>query len=225
MNFDLSKTWNEFKEPRALNFLFLLLIGDGAFILLSFILWNPSIDLPLLSLEKDRGYPEFYQYVKELSIVVLLISILIKTRSFGFSVWALIFLYLLADDALSIHENFGRILSEKLKFTPSFGLRAKDYGELMTSVMAGAFFLSPLALFYARAQSMFKEVTRHLLILMLGLAFFGVVVDLVHIAVNVGRRTGLLIGAFEDGGEMVVMSFMAWYVFLLNLRTGKIETE
>ncbi len=211
----------QFKETSASTFLLLLLVIDCAFIVLHFWWWTPLLNTPLLSLEKDQGYPEIYQYIKELGIVVLLLSILTKTRVAGYSAWVLLFLYLLLDDALQIHEDYGYYISTRLDFTPALRLRAQDFGELAVSAMIAALFLPSLILFYVRGVDAFKRVTRHLLLLLLALAFFGIFVDMLHIALK-GRMISYWWGAVEDGGEMVVMSFIAWYVFLLNVRDGNI---
>jgi hypothetical protein len=43
---------------------------------------------------------------------------------------------------------------------------------------------------------------------------------MLHIALKMGREVRILLGIVEDGGEMMAMSFVAWYVFLLNVREG-----
>lgn len=45
---------------------------------------------------------------------------------------------------------------------------------------------------------------------------------MLHIALKIGRIVHLLLGVVEDGGEMIAMSFIVWYVFLLNVREGDI---
>jgi len=220
---ELVPPWKEqFKEISASTFLLLLLVADCAFIFLHFLLLTPLSYTPLLSLERDHGYPEFYQYIKELWIVVLLLSILIKTRAVGYSVWALLFLYLLFDDALQFHETFGVSIATRLEFTPFLGLQAWDFGELAVSAMVAALLLTSLILFYVRSQSTFKQATRHLLLLLLALAFFGIFVDMLHSALKMEWEVNYLLGVVEEGGEMVVMSFIAWYVFSLNVRARNI---
>jgi len=220
---ELTHPWKEqFKETSASTFLLLLLVADCAFIFLHFLLvMPPLVNTSLFSLEIDHGYPEIYQYIKEFWIVVLLLSILIKTRAVGYSVWALLFLYLLFDDALEIHEKFGGYIATRLEFTPFLGLRAQDFGELAVSAMSAAMLLTSLILPYVRGLGAFKQVTRHLLLLLLVLAFFGIFVDMLHIAL-MEWKVRYLLGVWEDGGEMVAMSFIAWYVFLLNVRDGNI---
>ena len=223
---ELFHQWKEyFKDTSASTFLLLLLVADCAFIFLNFLLWTPLLNNPLFSLEKDGGYPEIYQYIKEFWIVGLLLSILIKTRAVGYSVWVLLFIYLLLDDALQIHETFGAYIATRLELTPFLGLRAKDFGELAISAMAAALFLTPLIFFYVRGSGTFKQVTRHLLLLLFALAIFGIFFDMLHVAVNMGKKVYFLLAVVEDGGEMVVMSFIAWYAFLLSLRDGNMGSS
>ncbi len=46
------------------------------------------------------------------------------------------------------------------------------------------------------------------------LAFFGVFFDMVHVAIPWGES---LWGIIEDGGEMLTMSIIVWYVFNLKI--------
>ena len=211
-----------FQETSASVFLLLLLLADCAFIFLHFLLSTPLLNSPLLSLKKDHGYPEVYQYIKELWIVALLLFILIKTRVVGYSVWVLVFLYILFDDALRIHERLGKYIAIKLEFTPFHGIRANDFGELAVSAVAAALLLTPMLLFYMRGANPFRQVTRHLLLLLLALAFFGVFIDMIHVPPEMGQTIKHSWGAVEDGGEMIIMSLIAWYTYLLNIRNKNI---
>ncbi len=204
-------------------FLLVMLAIDLAFVFLYFLVFLTDMtNNPLFSLETDRGYPEIYQYIKAFSIVVLLGSVLLRTRVIGYSAWCLLFLYLLLDDALGIHESVGNYIAVNMAFAPAIGLRARDFGELAVSAIAATLFLIPLALFYVRGPGAFKRASEHLLLLLVALAFFGVLVDLLHVAVKLGWKVTFLLGVVEDGGEMVVMSIMAAYVFLLYGRDGNI---
>ena len=57
-----------------------------------------------------------------------------------------------------------------------------------------------------------------MLLLILALVFFGVGVDMAHIAIKLGRKVNFIFGVVEDGGEMLVASLILWYVFLLSIR-------
>lgn len=211
-------SWRRISSTGATAFLLLLLAADIAFTLLHFLRLEGFVDSELFSLETDRGYSEVYQYLKVLSIVALLFFVLTRTRVAGYGVWFLLFLYLLLDDALSIHEEFGGYLAANLGFVPALGLRAQDFGELAVSTGVFIVFLTMLSLFYVRGSETFQEVSRHLLVMLVALAFFGIFVDMLHVAVDLGWKISFLLGVVEDGGELLVMSIMAWYVFLLYHR-------
>lgn len=218
------KSWISDPDARnATTFLVLLLAIDLAFIFLYFVIYLTDLmNNPLFSLEKDRGYPEIYQYIKAFWIVILLVLVLSKTRLIGYAAWSLLFLYLLLDDALGIHESFGHYIAVEMAFSPAIGLRARDFGELAVSAIAATLFLIPLALFYVRGSGAFRTASEHLLLLLVALAFFGVIVDMLHVAVQLGWKVQFLLGVVEDGGEMIVMSIMAAYVFLLHGRDGNV---
>ncbi|MEQ8205519.1 MAG: hypothetical protein RIA65_05030 [Woeseia sp.] len=203
-------------------FLLLLVAIDFVFFFLHFLPLFGVLNNPLFSLEEDGGYPERYQYLKTLSIVVLLLLVSAKVKVVGYSVWAVLFLYLLLDDALSIHESLGLHVATRLEFSPAFGLRARDFGELVVTATAATLLLAPLAVFYLRGSNAFRAVSKCLFVLLVALAFFGIFVDMLHVAIQQGWKVSFLLGALEDGGEMLVMSVMAAYVFLLYHRNGNI---
>lgn len=202
-------------------FLMLLIAGDFVFVALHFI--GKIFELtPLLNIEKDQGYAEFYQYTKFFWIFSLLIY-LCFWRDGRFLAWAFLFLYLLADDALSIHENVGGIISERLDFAPLFGLRLQDYGELAVTGVMFIFLFGPLFWVYWNGSQEFKSTSRNIAILLSSLIFFGVVVDMLHVMVDFGGRVSFLLGVVEDGGEMLSVSLVLWYVFLIGIRPGHIN--
>lgn len=209
-----------FKEGSASSFLALLVLADLVFIALHFIRGIiPIFSSKLYSLAKDGGYPEIYQYVKEFWIVLLILSVYVKTKEIRYILWAMVFAYLLCDDAIRIHERLGSIIASNLDFTPIFGLRLQDFGELAVTAIALVLLLTPIGFFYLRASSMFKKITRDLLVLLLTIGFFGVFVDMVGIVVS-WPKGRFLLEIIEDGGEMIAISMVAWYVFLLNIRKG-----
>jgi hypothetical protein len=173
---------------------------------------------PLFNIEEDKGVAEFYQYIKVFSIVVLLGVISVKKSAWNYVAWALVFTYLLVDDSMQIHENVGRALALNLDLPPAFGLRARDFGELAVTATAGILLAAVLAWAYRTGSQMFRKVSRDLVLLILLLVFFGVVVDMVHEALDLGWQVRFILGLVEDGGEMVAMSLIAWYVFLIQAR-------
>jgi len=164
---------------------------------------------------RDQSYSEFYQYIKEFWIFFMLIILFIKTREGGYGVWGLVFLYILFDDSLRIHETLGGYLSIKWEL-PTLGvLRVRDLGEFIVSTMAGIYFGALLIFFYVRGTRVYKQFSKILLILILLLAFWGMFFDIFNVSLELGLLVGRLLRALEEGGEMIVMDFIVWYIFLV----------
>jgi hypothetical protein len=191
--------------------LYLLLLTDLAFIVLYGLYGFKFITDPKFGLIEDWSYGEVFQYIKEFWIFALLAFLAIRRRSWLFGSWALLFLYLMLDDSMQIHERMGEWVAATLRFVPMFGLRSVDFGELAVSGIAGVFFLVTLSLTYIFAEQQARAVARGLFFMLLALVFFGVVVDM--LVIDVHWLLTKAIGALEDGGEQVVMSFITWYVF------------
>ena len=113
-----------FNERGATALLLLLISADLAFIVLHVVnqALPEHLQNPLLRIDKDQTYPELYQYVKYLWIVLLLMYLAVKQRAVQYWAWILLFAYFLSDDSLRIHEQVGRHISHSFNFTPPFGL-------------------------------------------------------------------------------------------------------
>ena len=128
------------------------------------------------------------------------------------------FAYLLLDDALQIHERGGTLVAARLGLMHAFRLRGKDFGELAVSAAAGILLLPLLIWAYRSGSQMFRKVSQDLILLILVLVFFGVVIDMVGIAIQAGKGVGFIMGVIEEGGEMIAVSLILWYVFLRTVR-------
>ena len=203
--------------------LILILLGSADFV---FIVLHPVGKLGFLSeqfdITQEGGYAELFQYVKEFWCTILLLLVAWQARSASYLVWTFFFGYLLADDMLQIHETGGEMIAAHLNFASGFGLRAKDLGELTVTLAVAIVLFLALGLTYWHSNPRFRKVSMDILLLLAGLAFFGVALDMLHVMVyNVealgswASIFGEAIGLIEDGGEMLVMSLMVWYLFLV----------
>ncbi|MEZ5417316.1 MAG: hypothetical protein R2708_08230 [Vicinamibacterales bacterium] len=193
-----------------------LVAVDAAFIGLH--LARPYLPVPLgpmFSLTEDGGFPELVQYVKWLGIAVCMAGVAYRRHSRGFAMWSLMALYLLAEDALMVHERAGDWLRAWHPFDAPFGLRLDDVGELATVVLAGLLFAVPFSIGYRRGSDEFRHATHDLAILMGALGTVGVGFDIGSVVVHAGPLVDTALVVIEDGGEMVVASIMAWYAGML----------
>jgi len=215
---------NSSNASNALTFLILLLATDFFFFFFHCLQLTPLLDSPLLALGVDQGYPEMFQYIKALWVITLLLFVFYKTRIVDYILWALLFFYILLDDLLKIHERLGKLVVENIELTSFYGLQTIHFGELVVTALIAIFLLTPLFLFYVKSEeNSFKQASRYLFLLFLALVFFGVVIDMVHIMLSgFGEVVDHLMEGIEEGGEMIVMSFTVWYVYLLDHRHGEI---
>lgn len=206
----------------------LFLATDIGFILLHLIEGHtPLISNINFSLQKERGYSDIFQYIKEYWSALLLLFLAIKSRSILYLMWSLLFWYLFLDDTIQIHERLGLFISIKLSFTNMFYLRAVDFGELIVSALAGLIFLTAIGITYRFGNRLDKEVSKYLIKLLFALGFFGIILDMFHIMIQGFKIYYLkaLIAVAEDGGELVIMSLIVCLLFSVTLQSKKLIKE
>ncbi len=211
----------EFNRSRS-KYLLLFLLGiDFALIAISVNRFHMDILGNLRdpwSVSFDGGYAEYFQYFKLATMILLLTLLSRLAKSALLSGWALIFAMLLIDDAMSIHENLGSKLSEWFSISPMYYLRSVDYGEMMIYCLLGIITVAILVVANRIDHSLLaRQISRGLLLSILGLVCFGGIIDMVHImfdeALELDRNGMLFFDAIEDGGEMVVISLVLGFVF------------
>jgi hypothetical protein len=215
MKFDLEKD----------KLLVLLLITDLVFILLHILnVYTSLLDSSLYLLSRDRGYAEFFQYTKELWIAVMFLLLGIKKKRGIYFVFSLIFTYLLFDDSFEFHENFGNLIAENFQLQSWLGLRAVDFGELLVTTVFGLLFLAALILFFLISDPITSRIALYMLAMFGLLALFGVVGDMVEV-IGRNRDISRILVILEEGGEMLIMSVMTWFVFRLRYQDDQLPLQ
>lgn len=200
---------------QSIRLFYLFLATDVAFMWLHLIHHYTRLTTnPAFSLETDRGFAEVFQYIKEYWIAVILGILAVRTGVFLYGSWSLLFVYLLLDDAGEIHEKLGAVVTNQLVIPGMFNLRGQDFGELVVISTVVLIFLTLITITYRLADSTSRKVSKHLIMMMFALAFCGIILDLFHIAASSPSLDPILM-LLEDGGELVIMSFIAGYVISL----------
>jgi hypothetical protein len=199
MKFDLKKDW----------LLVLFLLADLAFIVLHLLYTYTSL-LPSnsFSIEKPSGYSEVFQYIKELGLAALFLLLGIRKWKSLYFVFSLLFLYFFIDDAFELHERYGAVLADFFNLPPLFGLRPIDLGELLVFLFFGVHFLAFIGLNYSQSDRSTRTLSKTILVMIMLLILAGVVADMIHILLP---HPALAI--LDDGGEMFIMSVIAWFVY------------
>lgn len=214
-----------FATARAL--LLLLIAADLAFIVLHVLYIETSLlrGRPF-SLEADNGLPEAYQYVKQFWVALSAAALFRRTRSVVYAGWALVFAFLLLDDAFQFHEHFGKWLGSQYSLPVAFGLRPDDIGELLFASAIGGTTVLMIGFGYWRGDASARIVTRDMAMLVVVLAGLGVGVDILHV---ITYFKAPLLAQFllivEDGGEMLVVSAIAAYVFNVVIHEGRATVD
>ena len=71
---------------------------------------------------------------------------------------------------------------------------------------------------YRKGTQIFRKISLDIGLLVLVLVFFGVVVDMLHSVVRLDNAASFIMGLVEESGEMLAVSLVLWYIFLLNVR-------
>ncbi len=168
---------------------------------------------PFFSIDTDRGFGESFQYVKEICVVLLLLFLAARKPSgFLYASWAIVFGCLWVDDCLMVHERLGRLVSSHWGFLPVCHLRARDLGELCVLVPWGALLIGLIAVAHWLSGEAARRFSRGLFLLFVLLIVFGVVGDPLHSILTYSFWGDAIGSKVEDGGEMVMMSLIFWYV-------------
>lgn len=205
--------------------LVLLLITDLVFIFLHILnVYTGLLNSSYYLLYRDRGYAEFFQYTKELWIAILFLFLAIKKKRGIFYVFSLLFIYFMVDDSFEVHERLGRLIAETFNFQGLMGLRAVDLGELLVSGLFGLLFLIALSLFFILSDQITRRIALYMGIFIVLLAFFGVALDMVGVIID-QRAVVRIMAILEEGGEMLVMSLITWFVYRLNYQDDQLPLD
>jgi hypothetical protein len=170
----------------------------------------------LFDMSADWSLAEMANYLQTALLVALLVQLGRSARQPIYFGWTALYVLVLADDSLQLHERGGRLLVAWLHLPSVVGLRPQDLGEIMTWAVLGVPASAAVALGWWRTSG------RHRLIGMLfampfaALLFFGMGVDALHELVK-----GL--GIIEDGGEMVSIAAAVALALVLSRHLRSFE--
>jgi hypothetical protein len=199
-------------------FLFLLLSADVIFMFMHvYYKLTHDMECSLFCLTTDRGYAEFFQYLKYSWIMILLAYIILITKTPQYLSWILLFAFFLLNDAFQLHRLFGSIFSRKFVFDPPMDLRRADVGTFVYFIVCGLALMGLIFWTYLRGDKNYRKNSIDIGFFVLLVFFFGAVVDIIPGAFSLN---GMGLSFFEEAGEMVIMSLVLWYVYMIAVCRG-----
>lgn len=209
------------KENQGLLKWFLIL--DIVFILGHFVLKISNNSPEFLMVDADGSLPEIFQYLKYVALIILISKLIYGKRKPVYFPWLFLFVLMLFDDALQLHERFGKFFAHFFELSNNFGLRSVDFGELIYAFLVGIIFFGSLFFCYTNASKSDRKNHRDILFLFLIFIFFAVGLDMLHqISSHFNPYLFGVLAIAEDGGEMLVMSLMVWYFFNITFSKDEI---
>ncbi len=198
-------------DPVNLTLLFLLVLANAVLILNSYSVFavfdaaGRAAEVPqLLNIGAEGSLGEILNYLQAAACAALLLGIWLRTRVHLFLVWALLFGFIVIDDAFKYHETMGGVLRDTLRLHGAAGVGPKDLGEVLAFLIAGLVFAAPMLLALRQRAPNARGYAWVFLVCLAALVFFGIGVDVLH------EMTGSpLVGHIEDGGEMFSIAIAA----------------
>lgn len=170
----------------------------------------------LWEIDRDRGFPEMYQYLKAAFAATLFGSLFLKRRSAAYLAWFLAFLYVLVDDFFQLHEAFGNFLLANFNLPTVWRIESFLYVEPLLWGAVGLLLMSLITYAYIYDPKT-RVLSRRLIYLFALLFLFAGLADAVHAFVDrYGSSLSYVKGitvTLEDGGEMLAMSVLVAYAF------------
>jgi hypothetical protein len=194
----------------AYAFFLALLLIDLTFVELHRLFLQSLVDARF-SITSEQSYPEYYEHGKELLLVGLTSALAVTRRDRIYVCWTGLFAYLLWDDAFEIHERLGTEISSRIAAGELLGVPAQAVGEMVTPAAAAVLFTVALATAWRRGTHAARRLSIRLMSAVAALAFFGVLIDVVHSVVRTNPWNYRL-GIIEESGEMIMVTTIAGLV-------------
>lgn len=172
---------------------------------------------PLWDGGRDESLIEWVGYLQLGTAAILILSLALHRKVSLYLAWGLVFLVLMLDDSLRLHENVGHLLVTTVHLPSVLGLRPNDLGELCSWAFFGLVLGTILVVTHLKGSTAARRDSWIFLALTGLLACFAVVLDMVDVMVwgllpQVGHG---VITLAETGGELVAMTFILTRVLFL----------
>lgn len=171
--------------------------------------------------DHDGSHIEVWGHIQLLAAGVILLVLAVAQRMFVFGAWALLLFVVVVDDLFQLHEELGEYLVGALSLQPAMGLRAEDFGELVTWAVLGLLVLGPVVVGHWRADVWGRRQSWGFVGILILLAVFAIGVDMLAIVLqgHVPGQVLRVVALSETAGEIIPMSlFLALTINLAVTR-------
>jgi hypothetical protein len=159
-------------------------------------LWVQGVlESRVFRISRDRGVGETIHYAKFIFVVIMLVKWRALRPAQVFTAWVLLFIVILVDDSIGIHEVVGRWVEAVWPFPEIEGVRTKDLAEIVSLALFEGSVLLYVAWQTIKAPPDIRRFSILLFLALCSLIVGSIVLDI--FAHNI----------VEDLGEMAAASF------------------
>jgi hypothetical protein len=207
--------WGSAVPPLGATWVLLSLLAvDAAFMFIHVVwIYTDVLDDVRFSLAKDRGYSEWWQYAKETAACVLLAVLALRLRAVVLAAWCLALAYIVLDDVLLLHERVNEHTRDWYEGIELYGFSPDDMADLVFTGVVGLTLASILAVAHWRARGSGRRISTGMFVLGVLFAAASIGMDAIG-ALFEATSFGTLGSLLEDGGELVAMSAIVWFLWL-----------
>jgi hypothetical protein len=212
---------DEKQKHDAYVLLLVLLFADVALIVLH--AFNGSVGQvrrEVFQIDAQYGLASILMFGKLAIAILLLSEIKYIRRDRAFDFWKYLFFYVLLDDIFEISTQAGRWIGTLFSFDEFMGLQPGDYGKFAFAIGGGLIVSAFLGYLLRRSSRNFVTTSFAIFVMLSAFAFFAVFFDIVHAFFNEDPKLEFGFGMLEEGGEMIVVSFLVAYLFYFYRISG-----
>lgn len=194
------KSANKFLEKNTITVLAVFLVLDLIAILLYWFYTRDILESRFFRLARDRGLSEIIQYLKFGLIIYMFVQWNKLRPSKLLRAWMILFIVMLVDDSVGIHEEVSALLMSVINFPEIEGYRTKDLVEAIVFAAFEGTVCLYIAFCFIKAPRDLQVYSVLLALAMVPLVFCGIVLDIAHFPFS------------EDIGEIASMSLLLGFV-------------
>lgn len=175
--------------------------------------------------DHDGSHLEIWGHIQLFAAAAILAVLALSYRSLLLGAWGFALFVVVVDDLFQVHEDLGEYFAEILGFNPAFGLRAVDFGELLTWALLGVLVLLPLVIGYLKAGAWERRQSWIFVAILAVLAVFAVGLDMAVIMLK-DHVSGPVLQAVtlaETAGEIIPMTLFLVFAIKLALVPGPLR--
>ena len=164
-----------------------------------------------LNIGRDWSAGEVFGYIKWIMLAFAFLTAYVREKAAIFLALFVVTLILLADDSLQIHETFGPFVVESIGLQNVMGVKAYTIGPMVVWGVLGVFVVSFTWMGWRTAPIALRRKLYPVFGFFLAIVFFAVGIDAIHELIDFPKVMKGVMGVFEDGGEMIVMTALLRY--------------